>query len=65
MTADSVRAFVRLVVAVGRTSASLLSGAPSLRHPANGGATAFRAGVAALTPLFTPLVSSGQSKSEE
>jgi uracil-DNA glycosylase len=36
------------VVAVGRSAAASLPGATLIRHPANGGATACRAGIAAL-----------------
>lgn len=37
-----------VVVAVGRTAEAALPGAAAVRHPAQGGATAFRAGLAAL-----------------
>jgi len=36
------------IVAIGRSAASLLPGVPLLRHPANGGATLFRQGLAVL-----------------
>lgn len=44
-----------LVVAIGRSAASMLpEGTPVLRHPANGGATIFRTGLAALAVTLPP-----------
>jgi len=37
-----------LIVAVGRSAAAALPGAPLIRHPANGGASACRSGIAAI-----------------
>ena len=45
----------RRVVAVGRLAAAAVTGAPYVRHPSHGGATAFEDGLRALTPTGVPV----------